>query len=334
MLQLFDLEDQLHPSKESVRKSEGRELSASHLAQYHTEFSLSTAAVLALWFQISLSKMKEPEEGMFAKRAMMGVNMILDRFLKPDDAATSFTVHDDSGIANIMKLDCKMVSFEAAAGARHGLAHGNSKVGGRGNDVASALRLLIDMSRRPSQNKHAGLAKAAAKAILEVIETCVEVTYGDKMWDEYNALALDSASSEGRAARTPLSVMQIAALEVAHTQNVGTVQSLWASRRVLRSATLRGGQEKPIARKARKRLGICAVKTTSNWMLKTGTQAILQSRQMAENAKIFGIVLDGGQVGRKKGTVYIGYNAMTRKASFGTPQEHSCFEQRMMGYVW
>ena len=75
--------------------------------------------------------------------------------------------------------------------------------------------------------------------------------------------------------------------------------------------------------KQRKRCGaVVAPRTAGTWMIKNCVQMLLKGRRSMTDNGVFGIVQDGGQVGRKKATVYLGFDAQTNVGTVGAPQEH------------
>ena len=57
------------------------------------------------------------------------------------------------------------------------------------------------------------------------------------------------------------------------------------------------------------------------WVIQNCVQHLLNSRRSSQGARVFGVVLDGAMVGRRKHTVYLGYNPANRIRTVGAPQE-------------
>ena len=62
-------------------------------------------------------------------------------------------------------------------------------------------------------------------------------------------------------------------------------------------------------------------RASGDWAITSCVQHLLKSRASAEGFKVFGVVQNGGNMGRRKATAYLGFNPSNRVGSVGAPQD-------------
>lgn len=305
---------QSRDSAMKVARRDNCKLSTSQLAEYASEFTMTTATLIGLVCQIGCSSMQESGNVPLLDGCRLVLKAITSTFI-PDTCNMEFIVaHSDDKIVG--KLAGRVVSFDVTHGRRFGLANKKSKLF-PGLDIVDTLMVLTDSIRRPSKCGFINQAIDAFHTLCNLVQAEVEMSTDSALWDNANALALPPLGAL-RARRTPLSVKQAGASAAAKTPTITSTGQIIAAQKVLDEAE--GG--KSVAGGNRRRLGaVVSPKTCGTWMIQNCTQHILQSRADATNAAVFGIVLDGGQIGRKKSIVFLGYNPSTKIGTYGALQD-------------
>ena len=243
---------------------------------------------------------------------------IASKFI-PETCNMEFAVaHSDDKIVG--RLVGRRVSFDVTEGRRFGLANKKNKTY-PGLDIIDTFMVLTDAIRRPSKCGFSKQATNAFHTLCRLVQAEVELSRGDPMWDQANALALPPLGST-RARRTPLVVKQAGAAIAAKTPTITSVGQIVASQGVLDEAE--GGNSRA-GGKRRRSSAVVDPRTCGTWMIANCTQHILQSRADASKADVFGIVLDGGQIGRRKSTVFLGFNPSTKIGTYGALQDRLAF---------
>ena len=62
-------------------------------------------------------------------------------------------------------------------------------------------------------------------------------------------------------------------------------------------------------------------RASGDWAVTNCVQHLLKGKASAEGFKVFGVVQDGGNMGRRKATAYLGFNPSNCVGSVGAPQD-------------
>lgn len=234
-LEKFGLPSHLCPSSESVRRHCSKAGSAFPTPEVMvvttSEFSITTAGLLALIMGIQQSKMREEFGDVLPARLEMLFRGLLQSFLPAVKPIRAVLNHgDDFVVCNIRD---RRVWCVKAPGQACNFSNGRCVLS-RPMLVEDALRYLTTQIYRPSQTKYAQLALTLFNFISGLVTSQVEIEWDAEVFERFNLLALGrQESSKSSSARVPLGLKRTAAQSVAAAEGISKTNQFMVSQKIL-----------------------------------------------------------------------------------------------------
>ena len=106
------------------------------------------------------------------------------------------------------------------------------------------------------------------------------------------------------------------AAEVSTTDRINIAQQVLAVQQVLLRA-----KGKNTTQKRRRAAVVSKPRSANDWTITTCVQPLLKTRSSANGSQVFGVVQDGGNMGRRTATEDLGYKASTGAGFVGAQQD-------------